>query len=59
VCISGTNYFTLVFFWGDLVLKQTDFKFFVKITRTQGFRIPKHECEDWIEGSIFSKTKRG
>ncbi len=36
----------------NLVLNQIDFKFFVKMIETKGFRNPKNWSQDQIKGSI-------
>jgi hypothetical protein len=50
MCISWTNYYYRMFFGlimlmemePNLVLNQTSSKFFVKMNKTKGFRIPKY-----------------
>jgi hypothetical protein len=42
----------------NLVLNQIDFKFFVKMIETKGFRNPKNWSQDQIEGSIKNKRVR-
>lgn len=42
----------------NLVLNQIDFKFFVKMIETKGFRNPKNWSQDQIKGSINFFKKR-
>jgi hypothetical protein len=41
----------------DLVLNYISFKYFMKMTRTKGFRNLKNQSQDWIKGSIENKKK--